>query len=376
MSGASATVPDDWRELFAGRNVAFAGLPPPPVKPVRGFTRVFAAALPLLIVTGIGVGVSLWLASATGRWWIGLIVFGCFGFVMALLAVGFVGAIAVEQKDRERRRARALEDPIGKLLPTRGAGRAKFNDPSSYAGLFALEPRPVLILDTALFGVMPRGKFATSLAPRGRLPEPEILPTSSIPGGTSIFGMMLIFQSMQFWTPAFIAARAGAPLGWRAIVGVVMIAVAVYLIVRDPWLRRRLHLPRMFGADSVIGAGWIRDGKGEVWTVDESILLLSLSQNSMEARLIKPTKVHVFYLPIVMGAPLNTRSKPSVGITGLGIRARTKRAAVEAAKGAAESVGIEAESAEVEMPGPKEPLRLLLSSWTYPEPRTDLAMPE
>jgi hypothetical protein len=26
------------------------------------------------------------------------------------------------------------------------------------------------------------------------------------------------------------------------------------------------------------------------------------------------------------------------------------------------------------MPSSKEPLRLLLSSWTYPEPRTDLAM--
>jgi hypothetical protein len=27
-------------------------------------------------------------------------------------------------------------------------------------------------------------------------------------------------------------------------------------------------------------------------------------------------------------------------------------------------------------PGPDDPLRLLLSSWTYPEPRTDLAMRE
>ena len=31
-------------------------------------------------------------------------------------------------------------------------------------------------------------------------------------------------------------------------------------------------------------------------------------------------------------------------------------------------------TAEFNMPTAKEPLRLLLSSWTYPEPRTDLAM--
>jgi len=50
---------------------------------------------------------------------------------------------------------------------------------------------------------------------------------------------------------------------------------------------------------------------------------------------------------------------------------------VDAAKGAAESVGIEADDpADIEMPTSKEPLRLLLSSWTYPEPRPDLAMRE
>ena len=32
--------------------------------------------------------------------------------------------------------------------------------------------------------------------------------------------------------------------------------------------------------------------------------------------------------------------------------------------------------AEFEMPTVKEPQRLLLSSWTYPEPRTDLAIRE
>ena len=78
MSATSATVPEEWRALFEGRNVAFAGLPPPPAKPIRGLTRVLAAGLPLLIVTAVAVAASVWLASASGRWWIGLVVFICF----------------------------------------------------------------------------------------------------------------------------------------------------------------------------------------------------------------------------------------------------------------------------------------------------------
>lgn len=376
MSTTSATVPEEWRALFEGRNVAFAGLPPPPAKPIRGLTRVLAAGLPLLIVTAVAVAASVWLASASGRWWIGLVVFICFAFVMGLLATGFVGAIAVEQKDRERRRARALEDPIGRLLPTRGSTRAQFRDPASYAGLFALEPRPALVLDTALFDVVQRDKFAKSLAPRGRLPEPEILPTSSIPAGTSIIGFMLLFQSTHFWVGTIAALRSGAPMHWTAMGGVCMVGVAMYLIVRDPWLRRKLQLPRMFGADSVIGAGWIRDGKGEVWTVDDSILLVTLLQGGMEVRLINRTKVLAFYLPMLVGKQGSGRMRRGPGLTGLGMRKRMKAVAADAAKGAAESVGIEADDDEVDMPSPRDPLRLLLSSWTYPEPRTDLAMRE
>jgi hypothetical protein len=67
--------------------------------------------------------------------------------------------------------------------------------------------------------------------------------------------------------------------------------------------------------------------------------------------------------------------KAPAGLTGLGLRKRAKGLAADAAKGAAESVGIEtSDGADLDMPGPSEPLRLLLSSWTYPEPRTDLAM--
>jgi hypothetical protein len=133
----------------------------------------------------------------------------------------------------------------------------------------------------------------------------------------------------------------------------------------------------VFGADAVIGAGWIRDSKGEVWTIDDSVLLATLAGGGLEVRLIKPTKVLSFYLPVLMGKPGSGRLKPAAGISGLGLRKRVKSAAVDAAKGAAASVGLEPDDdGEIEMPTSKEPLRLLLSSWTYPEPRTDLAMRE
>ena len=48
---------------------------------------------------------------------------------------------------------------------------------------------------------------------------------------------------------------------------------------------------------------------------------------------------------------------------------------VSAAVGAKEAVGFESDPVtESEMPTSAQPLRLLLSSWTYPEPRTDLAI--
>ncbi|MFZ9882738.1 MAG: hypothetical protein ACO3QC_15215, partial [Phycisphaerales bacterium] len=211
------------------------------------------------------------------------------------------------------------------------------------------------------------------LAPRGRLPEPEVLPTSTLPAGTSIFGAMLVFQSSQFLLREALTVRTGTALDWKLMLGVSMFAIGLYLIVRDPWLRRKLRLPRMFGADSVIGAGWIRDGKGETWTVRDSILLLALEQGRMEARLIKSTKVHSFYLPVLLGQRRRGRVARTAGADAQGTRGNLKAMAIDAAKDAAESMGFEREADEVEMPGPKEPLRLLLSSWTYPEPRPELA---
>ena len=375
MSSARATVPAEWQELFEGRDVRFADLPPAPPQATSRVTKLVVRGVVLVGAFGVAVGASYALAAASGRWWLGLIVFLMIGWIATLLGIGVVGAIKVERDAMVRRRARALEDPIGKLLPDRGRSRKAYRDPSSYAGLFALDPRPILVFDVALFDVVTREKFARSLAPRGRLPEPEILETSSIPAGTAFIGFMLVFQSVHFWIQTVAALRAGAPIHWSSAPGICMVAIGLYMVARDPWLRRKLNIPRIFGADAVIGAGWIRDGKGEVWTVDDSVLLVTLAGGGMEIRLIKPSRVLSFYLPVIMGKPGAATRRSATGVTGLGIRKRVKGVAAEAVKGAAGSVGLEPEAdAAEEMPTSKEPLRLLLSSWTYPEPRTDLAM--
>jgi hypothetical protein len=375
MSQTSATVPEEWRALFEGRNVVFAGLPPAPPKAASRVGKWAFRVVVIVIAIALAIGAGVGLSVASGRWWVGLIGFSIVAWIASLLAIGMVGAIKVEREAIAKRRARSLIDPIGRLLPDRGTSRKAFRDPASYAGLFTLAPRPALIFDVALFDLMQRDKHASSLAPRGRLPEPEILETSAIPAGTSLFGLMLLFQTTSVWAKVIPALWSGAPLHWSLWYAIPLFVIGIYLIVRDPWLRRKLNIPRLFGADSIIGAGWIRDAKGEVWTVDDSIVLVTLAGGGLEIRLIKPTKVLSFYLPIMMGKPGTGRSKKGAGFTGLGLRGRAKAVAVDAARGAVEAVGIEGDEApDVDMPSSKEPLRLLLSSWTYPEPRTDLAM--
>ncbi|MEY4821323.1 MAG: hypothetical protein RLY72_975, partial [Planctomycetota bacterium] len=266
-------------------------------------------------------------------------------------------------------------EPIEKIKHNSSNYLNQIRDPASYAALLALEQRPALVFDTALLGVVQLDKMVKSLAPRGQMPEPEILATSSIPAGSAFIGVMLIAQSSQFWIRMLAAVRTSAPLHWTMWGGAAMVGVGLYLVLRDPWLRRKLNLPRVFGADFVIGAGWIKDGKGEIWTVDESIALVTLAGGGMEIRLLKPGKVLSFYLPMILGKPGTGRVKAPTGITGLGLRKRAKGLAANAARGAAESVGIETtDRADIQMPSSNEPLRLLLSSWLYPEPRTDLAM--
>ncbi len=378
MSLSTTVVPEEWRALFAERHVAFAGLPPAPPRATSRVGKIVGRTAVLVVATGAAVGAGVGIAAASGRWWVGLIVFLIIAWVALLLAIGMVGAMKVEREAMMRRRARALEDPIGKLLPDRGKSRKAYRDPASYAALFALEPRPTLVFDTALFDVVGREKFAKSLAPRGRLPEPEILDTSSVPAGICFFGFMLIAQSMHFWIRAVASLRAGAPLVWTSYPGIAMVGVGMYLVLRDPLIRRRLNLPRFFGRETVIGAGWIRDSRGELWTVKDALVLVTLAGGGLEIRLIKRTKVVSFYLPVMMGKPGTGRAKAGSGISGLGLRERAKGLAKGVARGAADSVGLEADEddGENEMPTSKEPLRLLLSSWTYPEPRVDLAMHE
>jgi len=375
MGDALTRVPEEWRALFEGRSVVFGDLPPAPPRAVSRAAKFLVRTIVILCAFGAAAGIGYLLAVASGRWWIGLIMFGIVGWVAMLLAIGIVGAMKVENDANERRRARSLEDPIGRLLPPRHALRKAFRDPAQYAGLFALEPRPALVFDVALFDFVQREKFARSLAPRGRLPEPEMLETSSIPAGTAIFGFILIFQSLNIGSRALASIAAGAPLHWSSYPAIAMVGAGLYMIARDPWIRRKLSIPTFFGVDPVIGAGWIRDRHGEVWTVDDSMMLVTRAGGSVEILLIKPTKVWAFYLPVMFGKPGSGRMKSGVGISGLGLRKRVKAVAADAARGAAESVGIEAdEDGELDMPTSREPLRLLLSSWTYPEPRTDLAM--
>jgi hypothetical protein len=377
MSSLTTVVPEEWRALFEGRNVAFAGLPPAPPRVTSRVGKIVGRTAVLLVAAGVAVGAGFGISAASGRWWVGLIVFLIIAWVATLLGIGMVGAIKVERAAAARRRARSLEDPIGKLLPDRGVSRKAYRDPASYAGLFALEPRPALIFDTALFDVVRREKFAASLAPRGHLPEPEVLDTSSVPAGICFFGLMLIFQSMQFWITAFTALRAGAPLVWTSYPGIAMVAVGIYLVLRDPWIRRRLNVPRFFGRETVIGAGWIRDSRGELWTVNDALVLVTLAGGALEIRLIKRTKVVAFYLPVIIGKPGTGRGKPAAGITGLSLRMRAKTLASDAAEGVVAPFGLHVDGREeTDMPTAREPLRLLLSSWTYPEPRVDLAMHE
>ncbi len=375
MQGTSAEIPEEWRSLFEGRSVAFADLPPPPVQSARGVARFSLRAIPLLLAIALAVGAGIGFAVLSGRWWVGLIVFACVGWVVALLGIGFIGAIKDERAAKVRRRERALEDPIGRLLPARVLTRLQAQDAANYAGLFTLDPRPALVFDVALFSVVSQEKLVPSLAPRGRLPEPEILESSSIPAGTCFIGFMLLFQSINLWVGVGRAMRSGAPIHWSLFGAVGLVGIGIFLIARDPWLRRKLHLPRLFGADAVIGAGWIRDGDGEIWTVDDSIMLVTLAGGAMGVRLIKRTKVRAFFLPIMLGKPGTGRSKKKRGKSGL--RARAGAVATDATKGVLQSLGVsvdEGGSASRDMPGAHEPLRLLLLSWTYPEPRTDLAM--
>lgn len=372
----SVATPADWHAYFAGRRVAIADLPPVPPSPTRGGGAFLVRAGFFVLVLLAAVGAGFLIGRASGRWWVGGIVFAIIAWVALLLGIGLVGAAKVEREDRARRFARSREDPIGRLLPSRALSRhaKKLLDPAEYAGLLALEPRPVLVVDLAVTKLVGRTDAIGALAPAGRMPEPEMLDITHRVKGTSFAGLMLILQGWKFWTPIASSLMNGAPLSWEGYFGFCLVGVAIWLVLRDPLVHRFFGFVGWRRQESIIGAGWIRDDRGEIWTVDDSILLVTMQGQGVEVRLVKRDRVRSYHLSA--GTQL-LRSRQDAERRAAKRRVGKAPTIGDMARGAVRSVGVEPSTTrEHEMPTSKEPLRLLLSSWTYPEPRTDLAMRE
>ena len=306
-SDATAKVPAMWREFFADRSVAFVEIARRSTH--RPHIEAASAAIGSVMWAMTGIGVSVAIGVTSGRWWLGVLVF----VVLLALATLIVTAARADTRTREQwekqHSARDTQDPIGKMLPPFGAGTRELEDPRSYAGLFTLGKRPALVIDVAALSVMDPELCAKPLAPRGRFPEPEFVDIEAT----------------------------------QAEIG------------PDGALR----------ADLLVGAGWLRDPKGVIWTVDDSVLVVSKvlarTDNGRGGEspfpavlilLVKRDKVRCIQLD---------PTKPFF---------KWSRAPGPAAVADASSLS----TAEFEMPTVKEPLRLLLSSWTYPEPRPDLAI--
>jgi len=307
VSDSAAQVPAIWREFFADRNIAFVEIArkstatPPHIALLETYLLATTwGAVVLLVSFAIG--------DFTERWWLGAMAFVVLVALTALVVKAVRSDSVTRRQIEERTRARETNDPIGRLLPPFGCSRKEIEDPASYAGLFTLNPRPALVIDVQALGIMDPSICAKPLAPRGRIPEPEFV---DIGAGFAEFG------------------PRGVPT-----------------------------------ADLLVGAGWLRDPKGEIWSVDDSVLVISAvwarvrkkhghdaNVTTVQIRIVKPTAVRE--INIDAARPFFKWSRSS------------NRATV--ADAAPSSV------AEFEMPTVKEPLRLLLSSWTYPEPRTDLA---
>lgn len=310
-SDATAKVSAMWREFFADRKVAFVETARKSTALPEEIDLLYGAMLTMTWGAMVLFG-SVMIGVYSGRWWVGALVFAVL-LALTTIVVTAVRADSTTKRQYERKNsARTTADPIGKLLPPYGASLKELDDPASYAGLFTLDPRPALVIDVRALQVMDTELCAEPLAPRGWFPEPELVDVEA----------------------------TQAELGPGGV------------------LR----------ADLLVGAGWLRDPKGEVWTVDDSVLVVlrvlargnkrrewgESSIPVVNIRLVKPGKVREIQLDAARPFFQWSRSsKPA-----------------EAADAASSStVGFE-------MPTAKDPLRLLLSSWSYPEPRTDLAMRE
>ncbi|RLS96558.1 MAG: hypothetical protein DWI11_00250 [Planctomycetota bacterium] len=359
-----------WESLFEGRRVLIAPLPPPSVVRMRVPLRLLLRLTALLFVLAAATGLGYVFWNLSGRWWVGFAVFSLLAWIALIIGFGIIDTMRLGRADRQKRYERAMEHPISRLLPQRGLKRDEVLNPAKYTALFALDPRPILLFDEALATTAGAEDMVGALAPLGHLPEPEPLQSSKFRPGSGVGGILMISQGFRFIMQAFSSVFNGAPLGWEAWLGIVMFLMGMLLLLQDPWLRRKLGLPKMFGSDPELGAGWIRTVEGEVYTVEDSIVMMTLEANAVEVRCIRHDRVECFFLPI-----LYTSSSRKAKSSTFGVRAKLGAAANRVAGEVREAVDAAAKHESKEMPTTDEPLRLLLSSWTYPAPRAELAPP-
>ena len=334
--------------------------------PLRLLLRLTALIFVLAAATGLGY--VFW--NLSGRWWVGFAVFSLLAWIALIIGFGIIDTMRLARADRQKRYERAMEHPISRLLPQRGLTRDEVRNPAKYTALFALDPRPILLFDEALATTAGAEDMVGALAPLGHLPEPEPLQSSKFRPGQGVGGILMSLQGFRLMMEAFSSVFNGAPLGWQGWLGIVLFLMGMLVLLQDPWLRRKLGLPKMFGSDPELGAGWIRTVEGEVYTVEDSIVMMTLEANAVEVRCIRHDRVECFFLPILY-ASSSRKAKSST----FGVRAKLGAAANRVAGEVREAIDAAAKHESKEMPTTDEPLRLLLSSWTYPAPRAELAPP-
>lgn len=357
---------DGWSSLL-GRKVAIVNLTPAPKnrngQPIG--LKILGLVVAYLLVLAFATLVAIFALRLSGRWWVAVVVFlGVVGTSL-FFNLGITRVVRGLAEQPEVDREFDLIDPIGALLPPQQSSRKVTLDPASYAGLFELEQRPVAIIEgTCFFPLGLEGRLRP-LAPRGRLPEPEMLSTG-YSAVLAIIGGALLFHAFITGVQIFRGASARSMLSIQYVIFACTALLGIALLLRHPFIRRQLNLPRVFGRDALIGAGWIQDPRGEVWTVEDSVMMVVFAGRSAEIRLIKRTKVWSFHVEWGSLASQPARAGEHQGADS--------GSATDVPQNSTRPAGLRtAERHETEMPTAREPLRLLLSSWSYPDPRPDLA---
>jgi membrane protein implicated in regulation of membrane protease activity len=374
MIEPSTVIPASWADCIAGRRVAIARFPPSPIVNPRTTLRLYLRMLACLVGAIFSLACGYGAAVVTGYWWLGVVVFPLSAMVAAVLGISFINAVKDAHHARRRAREQALDDPIGRLLLACTTSRRARLDPASYAELLALPQRPVLILDHALLELLDFPKAMDALAPRGSLPEPETLGISKGTPGLSLMMATLLIPVLFMTEESWRALINGVPLSWMNWFGIAFVIGVLLPIVFDPLLHQKLGMQGFITAPATIGAGWLREGRGKLWTVDDSMMIVCVNSAYVELRCITSDKVEAYYLSMRLPQERDStiaqvpKNKPFQAIRDV-LRQTSAHAA--------QSVGIENVS---ERQGAKSgawpPLHLMLSSWAHPEPRTELASQE